>query len=585
VIVGQPHLRLDAREARIVARIESESAAFAPLEVYFGVPRCHAGWLDGSGNAFVPALFPLAARLGESLRLKMPISPALLKGAAEVSRQLSAQWKKPGTVIEADSLPADISSVGGGVGLLFNRGLNGCYAAWYATFARGSSSISHFLYLPELEGHYQLSARMRAEKLTRAAAAPFAIPVISISTNLRHLLELFIPWEQASGSVLAGAALALGEWLAHLIFPSSTQVDAQGNAIGPMRLEALWSTERTTIQCDGVDKSRQQKWKELASRPEIVAGINACSVRNLGTNCGRCQKCLEAQKALASVGFAGLAALFPTRTSKNALADTKDEPVRQLSEESSLDLVIEAAMGLETGLLPESIRRQLPGPIVQRESVPARSTTQYVEITWAVPIPGRIALPLRPSLSELEQVLLACRQNPGRTNRWCMIDVPEPGPADLLRRLTEIWGPGIAFCGRARIQGGDHATPRDEAVLVQQACRVRVWLGCRHWLDPFRVLESLRNGCLPLQFVPEEGFAELAACVSNGLSAFLAPLAENECPPPLDEQEIAGRLDQGLSVILAGSFERDWKMALDRCRSSRQGPSGSAIGAAAMQSA
>ena len=78
MIVQKSRLSLDDREARIVAWVQSEAGNFPPFELIIGVPEAYVGWLDLTGNPFVPTLLPLAAVLGERLRLEGTVSPRLL---------------------------------------------------------------------------------------------------------------------------------------------------------------------------------------------------------------------------------------------------------------------------------------------------------------------------------------------------------------------------------------------------------------------------------------------------------------------------------------------------------------------------
>jgi hypothetical protein len=129
-------------------------------------------------------------------------------------------------------------------------------------------------------------------------------------------------------------------------------------------------------------------------------------------------------------------------------------------------------------------------------------------------------------------------------------------------RLTESWGTGIASLTTNPDWLGDHALTALEAAAVQRQCRVRAWWGDKKQLDPFRVLTALLHGCLPLQWVTEEDHAELITRLPEGLVAFTAALPNAGPVPFLTEEELSGRLDRGLSVVLAGTLERDLARSL-----------------------
>lgn len=76
----------------------------------------------------------------------------------------------------------------------------------------------------------------------------------------------------------------------------------------------------------------------------------------------------------------------------------------------------------------------------------------------------------------------------------------------------------------------------------------------------------MRHGCLPLQFVPAGDHGTLVECLPPGLAAFTLPLPPSGRMPRLNAAEQADRLDRGLSVLLAGTLERDLTHALERLR-------------------
>jgi hypothetical protein len=219
-------------------------------------------------------------------------------------------------------------------------------------------------------------------------------------------------------------------------------------------------------------------------------------------------------------------------------------------------------------LLPERIATILGAPIVPVDAARlADAAPARVEITWGRPAPGRTALPLRPAVCQQERLLAACRSNENRPLTWCMIDMINLTNAELVARVSESWGQGLAYLARAWLQDGDHGLSRAEASAIQHRCRMRVWCSPAEPLDAFRVLESLYHGCLPIQFTSQDHYDSLIAQLPPGLDAFVMPLPHQGAIPALDETGISRRLDLGLSVILAGNFERDWNLVLASTRS------------------
>jgi hypothetical protein len=221
-------------------------------------------------------------------------------------------------------------------------------------------------------------------------------------------------------------------------------------------------------------------------------------------------------------------------------------------------IMIEVPSGAAVSLLPASAGDVLPVPVTVRGGQPEDGTnTCHVEITWTVPAPGRLALPLRPTSTLSLEILDACRVANDRPSPWCLIAFDSRESARLMERLTESWGQGVSCLTHEGHFAGDHGLPESEASLIQQYSETRVWWGNGEYLDPFLVLESLRHGCLPLQCVPQESYDALAACLPPGLSHFTLAIPDDGPVPPISREERAARIDEGLSIILSGNMERD----------------------------
>ena len=130
--------------------------------------------------------------------------------------------------------------------------------------------------------------------------------------------------------------------------------------------------------------------------------------------------------------------------------------------------MIEAPAGAAVSLLPPSVRELLPVPVTTDEGRPEpAANTCEVEITWTVPAPGRIPLPLRPPRAMMLDLLDACRGGDQRPIPWCLIARASRETARLMERLTESWGPGIACLSGKNKLDGDHGISRLEASLIR----------------------------------------------------------------------------------------------------------------------
>jgi hypothetical protein len=599
MIVQKSRLVLDEDEARIVAAVWSEAGNFTPFELVIGVPRAYVGWLDLTGNPFVPTLLLLAGVLGERLRLEGTVSPLLLGNTKKVCELFRSWWGIAPVPVEAEDRAA-LRRPGAGSALFFTRGVDSWYSALRDRTDREPGHVTHLLYAPDFDRQYSPATRRRALGLTREAAGCMDLPLIPISHNGRELLDPFINWERSHGGVLAGIGLALGGWVADVLIASSVDFNHLIPWGSDPNLDPLWSTERTTFHHDGVEVTRTNKVRSIASSDFALSRLKVCWREDIDTNCGRCEKCLRTQCALAIAGALERAPVFlesltlqavmdlPSLSQVNPasaqevlwselcesfpdgprLAELRSAALRRLPARHPLStagekrdaplITIEAPSGAAVSLLPASAGDLLPVPVTSRAGGPETdASTCHVEITWTVPAPGRVPLPLRPSRSMGLELLDACRIANDRPNPWCLISFASRETARLMERLTDSWGQGISYLTTRNQDEGDHGIPRDEASLIQQCSQTRVWWGGGEYLDPFLVLEALRHGCLPLQCVSQASYDALAACLPPGLSHFTLAIPEAGPIPPMSRQERAARIDEGLSILLSGNMERD----------------------------
>ena len=309
MIVRKSRLILDEEEARIVASVRSEARKFAPFDLVIGVPRAYVGWLDLTGNLFVPTLLMLASVLGERLRLEGAVSPLLLDNAKKASELFRSWWGIAPVPVEAEAVAAE-RHAGKGCALFFSRGVDSWHSALRGCAGELPKQLTHLLYAPDFDRQYSPGTRRRALALTREAAGCLGLPLIAISHNGRELIDQFVNWEHAHGGVLAGIGLALGGWIADMFKASCIDTNHLVPWGSNPNLDRLWSTERTTSHLDGVDVTRTNKVIAIATSDCVLSRLKVCWQENIETNCGRCAKCLRTQCALAIAGALERAPVF-----------------------------------------------------------------------------------------------------------------------------------------------------------------------------------------------------------------------------------------------------------------------------------
>ena len=301
MIVRKSRLLLDEDEARIAATVLSEAGHFPPFELVIGVPCAYVGWLDLTANPFVPTLLLLASVLRENLRLDGTVSPLLLSNAKKASELFRSWWGTASVSVEAEALAAQ-RPPRGGCALFFTRGVDSWHSALRDRTEEQPGPVTHLLYAADFDRQYSPATRRRAVRLTREAAQCLGVPLVPISHNGRDLVDRFLNWELAHGSVLAGIGLALGGCFRDVLRASC--IDS-GRLIpwgSHPELDSLWSTERTTSHLDGVEATRTNKVRSIASSEIALKRLKVCWREDIDANCGRCAKCLRTQCALAIAG-------------------------------------------------------------------------------------------------------------------------------------------------------------------------------------------------------------------------------------------------------------------------------------------
>lgn len=591
--VGAPSISVDDRLARLCAMVESESQAFEPFELVIGVPRQYVGWLDPSGNAFVPTLLLLAGVLSEPLKIEAAVSCRLLAGVKQASKLYHEWWQVPSASIGHDGDADAARPFASCSGLFFTRGVDSWFSALRAQRGQLSHQITHLLYAADFDHQYTASTRTLAVRATQEAADRLGLPLVPINHNGRDLLDRFVNWERSHGAVLAGIGLALGRGLRRAVIASSYDHSRLMPWGSHPQLDPLWSTEKTRIYVDGVETARTEKVSAIARSPLALPRLKVCWQADTNTNCGRCEKCSRTQIAIQLARAEIPEGVFENSLRLDdlpALELASAKPCRRVFWEELLEYTEEQAefsrwhfkikeelapqdtqfpaihvpAGAAVGLLPHSIAKRLPSePKVYEAN---SNVAGAIEVTWGRPEGNRVAMPLRPTSDGALELLRSFRRFEARPVAWCVIDRPSPESAALVKWLCDSWGPGLSAFSEDEPHDGDCGTPLTVAEAIQRRSQVRCWFNSSAYLDPFRVLATLMMGCLPQLFVPAEVYEELRSQLPAGLDAFLQS-TDLRCPvAPLELEEVEAKLDRGLSVLLRGSFERDLDHALTLAR-------------------
>lgn len=284
-------------------------------QLWFDVAEEHAPFLSRTGNPWLACLAPLAAKLGQPVRLSLPVDRLLLRNVHE----LMVIWKSwyPAlhcVEVNADTTDGQPAVPGTRTAAFFSGGVDS-----YFTILRAQEpdaiaiddliSVGGFDLrlncLPVFERRRVWQANV-AERLGRR--------FVDVITNLRDTRLGTAGWGPLlHGSALAGVGLALEGAYRQLLIGSTADYGSLVPLGSHPLTDPLHSTAGTRVLHDGATHNRRAKL-EYVSRSDIaVKNLHVCFRVASDENCGRCEKCLRTMAILDLLGRLGSAEAFPVR--------------------------------------------------------------------------------------------------------------------------------------------------------------------------------------------------------------------------------------------------------------------------------
>ena len=202
--------------------------------------------------------------------------------------------------------------------------------------------------------------------------------------------------------------------------------------------------------------------------------------------------------------------------------------------------------------------------VSQRVAAALRATTGQPVAPAPAPLGWRAgAVPLRPALDLHDEIRALADANPDRPHAWAVVEhhlrdgARDGHQADLALALADHHGPGPTYLPGILWAWLD--PPVLDAVAVRtllRTARARLWWRADGDLEPLRVLETIEQGCLPLQVMP----AAAALALARDLPPALVPLVVSDdslAELHLHPVSVARRLGPVVDHLLSGSAEHD----------------------------
>lgn len=308
---------VEAGRVRVTGTIAYDDRPGTTEEYWFEVPAGVAESISDSGNAWLVALLPMAAALGEPLRVPLPVDRLLVRNLREVMVIWSG-WFPRLRVVPLETLASSPPSVvmKRKTGMFFSGGVDSFYTLLHneedeaAGFPVDELIAIHGFDI--LLGNDDAFERHR-RRLERVAAAT-GKTLLPVRMNLRQtrLRELSMSdlWH---GCALASVGLLLENRYERILIASSEEYAKIGPWGSHPLTDPLLSTGATSFLHDGAALARWQKLEFLAPFDVVLDSLRVCSRNTSDGNCGDCEKCCRNMIILELLGALERASTFPAQ--------------------------------------------------------------------------------------------------------------------------------------------------------------------------------------------------------------------------------------------------------------------------------
>ena len=270
---------------------------------------------SAAGDVLVAATLLPAALGGHELRIEAPVSAQLVRGAATVS-EVFAIWARR-RQLETDAEPGYRRTRVQAAGTRVSGGGSGRVAAMFSagvdsfhTVLRHRHRLDALVYVVGFDVRLGSPPLEGALARVRAAAAQLGLPLIEVRTNLRDVLDAYVPWDDLHGAALATVGLLLGDEFAEVLVPATHTYDDLYPLGSHPVVETLWSNGDVVLSNDGGGFDRADKLAAIATMAAARANVRVCFQFVDGAlNCGRCEKCV---RTLVGARIGGVAGAFDT---------------------------------------------------------------------------------------------------------------------------------------------------------------------------------------------------------------------------------------------------------------------------------
>jgi len=304
---------------RVSARVCWEDSPREPLELAFDAEGPAAESLAADPNALLlAAALPAMRHRERRIAIEGAVCPRLADGLRAAAAILRSWYGPPRTLPAIEPAkgfhppvpapPRAGAFLSGGLDSLdvFLRN-RACFPPGHPARVEDALHVSGLPFTgpagsPSHEG-FVCRARTAATEIARRIGVPLSF----VTTNLGEIDRDFLFFRsEYFGSAYAAVAQLFSSRFTEVSYASAQQAGIRLDPLGshPL-LDPLYSTSALVFRHTGADRTRLEKAREAASRPDLLPHVHVClrvPFEGPGANCGRCEKCQHTQIELLLAG-------------------------------------------------------------------------------------------------------------------------------------------------------------------------------------------------------------------------------------------------------------------------------------------
>jgi hypothetical protein len=298
---------------RVKALVSYESARIDPEEYWFELPCDLADHWSPSGNPWLVLLLPLAAKLGETIRIDGSVDPLLAEGAHEIMEI----WHYWFPYLQVVHIEAEIRAAGqpgsrSRAAQFFSGGVDSFFTALRHSEPDDPSYAGSLVFawgfdipLANAQAFYAL------KPLLQKVADGLGRTLVVVASNLRERQFGALPWDKLGHGVAMGCVgLHFEQAFERLLIPSTDGYRETGPWGSHVLTDHHMSTSLLRFIHDGPSYSRFDKLRLVAESPVALSTLRVCYKSSTVSNCGKCEKCLRTMIGLDILGVLDQSQLF-----------------------------------------------------------------------------------------------------------------------------------------------------------------------------------------------------------------------------------------------------------------------------------